>query len=254
MENSETTLPFSGEFQSRELFYHQIILNTKLLLLFYSLNNKNHFMKYLYNPPFIIKKIFRNFQWETGNDKIVLTFDDGPNPETTERILAELNALRIKVIFFCVGNNVKKYPSLTEIILEEGHTIGNHTFNHLILTHLDKAVANVEIDAFNNLMFSMYDYRVKYFRPPHGKFGIDTRKILNKRNLTGIMWSLITFDYKNDLNLVKFAVKKYLKKNSIIVLHDGIKSKDIIIDSINFIVEEASNKGYKFGEPAECLK
>jgi len=72
--------------------------------------------------------------------------------------------------------------------------------------------------------------------------------------MKNVMWSLLTYDYKNDLSIVKYSVKKYLRKNSIIVLHDSLKSKDIICDSIKFIAEEAAQKGFEFGEPEECLK
>ena len=67
------------------------------------------------------------------------------------------------------------------------------------------------------------------------------------------MWSLLTYDYKNDLSIVKFAVDKYLKHNSIIVLHDSNKSKNIISDSISFIADEVGKKHYQFGEADECL-
>jgi len=67
------------------------------------------------------------------------------------------------------------------------------------------------------------------------------------------MWSLLTQDYKNDFETVKFAVRNFLRKNSIIVLHDSIKSKQIIKDSINLIIDEAANKGFAFGEPEDCL-
>ena len=73
-------------------------------------------------------------------------------------------------------------------------------------------------------------------------------------NLKAVMWSLLTYDYKNDFNIVKFAVRKYLEKNSIIVLHDSLKSKNIILESINYIVEESSRRGFQIGVPAECLK
>jgi hypothetical protein len=69
-----------------------------------------------------------------------------------------------------------------------------------------------------------------------------------------VMWSLLTYDYKNDFDVVKFAVSKYLRSNSIVVLHDNNKSKDVIKDSINFIADEAARKGYSIGEPIECLK
>jgi len=68
------------------------------------------------------------------------------------------------------------------------------------------------------------------------------------------MWNLVTYDYKNDWEKVKFAVDNYLQNNSVIVLHDSNKSKDVIIDSIKYIVDTAADRGFKFGEPEECLK
>ena len=66
-------------------------------------------MKYLYDPPGILKVMFSGFYWNTNNNKILLTFDDGPNPETTEIILKRLSEEKIKAMFFCVGENIKKY-------------------------------------------------------------------------------------------------------------------------------------------------
>jgi hypothetical protein len=81
-----------------------------------------------------------------------------------------------------------------------------------------------------------------------------TNKIVTGLNQSVVMWSLLTYDYKNDFNLVKFITTKFLKNNSIIVLHDSMKSKGIILDSINTIVEQAAENGFEIGEPAECLK
>lgn len=211
-------------------------------------------MKFRYNPPQIVKKYFHEFYWNTTNNKILLTFDDGPIPESTEIILSELSKNKIKVIFFCVGDNIRKHPSLTNEILAEGHTIGNHTINHRILKTLSYADKIKQIQSFNNLMKEEFNYEVKYFRPPHGKFQLSTNNLLKQFNLQNIMWSLLTYDYKNNFELVKFAVTNYLNKNSIVVLHDSIKSKDIIRASISFIVDEAAKNNFSFGEPSECLK
>ena len=211
-------------------------------------------MKYKYNPPLIIKKVFSNFVWETSNNKILLTFDDGPNPGTTEIILNELNNHKIKAAFFCVGNNINKYPLLAKDILANGHFIANHTYNHKIITKLPGAFAEVEIKRFNEIVHEILGITPEYFRPPHGRFNFQTQKLMQKFNLKNVMWSLLTYDYKNDLPIVKYSVKKYLKKNSIIVLHDSNKSKDIISDSIKYITEQAALKGFAFGEPKECLK
>ena len=211
-------------------------------------------MKYLYNPPLIVKKLFSDFYWQTTNNKILLTFDDGPNPSSTELILKLLDELKIKALFFCVGSNNKLYPSLTKLILDKGHTIGNHTFNHKIITRIKKHEALEEINSFNNLLGSGQNYKIKYFRPPHGKINFSTKKIVRESGLKCIMWNLLTYDYQNDFKKVKFAADNYLQQNSIIVLHDSNKSKDIIADSIKYIFEQAEQKGYQFGEPDECLK
>ncbi len=210
--------------------------------------------KYLYNPPRIVKNIFSDFIWETKNNKILLTFDDGPFPETTEVILKYLNEQKIKAALFCVGENCQKYPELISSLINDNHLIANHTFHHKKINKLNKIERDSEIDSFNKLMSEKYNYEVKYFRPPHGRFNFSTSKFLREKKLKNVMWSLLTYDYKNDIKLVKFAVQNFLKQNSIIVLHDSVKSKNIIIDSIKIILDEAAKNGFEIGEPAECLK
>ena len=211
-------------------------------------------MKYSYDPPDIIKKLFNVFQWNSKNDKILFTFDDGPIPEVTPGILDFLNKNKIKALFFCVGNNINKNSGLVKDIISENHTIGNHTFNHKRLTRLKEEEIQKEITDFNIILKEKYNYDVKYFRPPHGRFNKSVVSQINKANLEPVMWSLLTGDYKNDINLVKFGISKYLRSNSIIVLHDSLKSKDIIIDSLKFILEKINEKNYRIGEPSECLR
>lgn len=209
--------------------------------------------KYFYDPPLVIKKLFNDFYWNTSNNKVLLTFDDGPNPNTTEIILKKLSDERIKALFFCVGENAQKYPGLIKSIKDEGHSFGNHTFNHKILSGLTVNEKIHQVKSTNELFKEKYNIELKYFRPAHGKFQISTSSLMKKFNLRNVMWSLITYDYKNDISIVKFAINKYLKSNSIIVLHDSDKSKNIISDSINFIADEVRNKNHQFGEAEECL-
>jgi peptidoglycan/xylan/chitin deacetylase (PgdA/CDA1 family) len=210
-------------------------------------------MKYLYNPPVVLKKIFSDFSWDTSNGKILLTFDDGPNPGTTEIILKKLSEEKIKALFFCVGENVQKYPELVKEILKEGHSFGNHTLNHKILNKISDEEKDYQISSVNKIFRDQFDIKLKYFRPAHGKFQLSTQSLVKKHNLKNIMWSLLTYDYKNDLSIVKFAIEKYLKPNSIIVLHDSNKSKNIISDSISLIADEVRKRNYQFGEAEECL-
>jgi peptidoglycan/xylan/chitin deacetylase (PgdA/CDA1 family) len=152
-----------------------------------------------------------------------------------------------------VGNNVQKYPELVNQIKAEGHSFGNHTFDHKILNKISIEEKVQQIFSVNNLFQEKFNIKLKYFRPPHGKFQLSTDRLLKKFELKNVMWSLLTYDYKNDLSIVKFAVEKYLKQNSIIVLHDSNKSKEIINDSISFIADEVRQNNYQFGEANECL-
>jgi len=211
-------------------------------------------IKLLYDPPAIVKNIFSDFIWESRNDKILLTFDDGPDPNTTEIILRNLNRFNIKALFFCVGNNVCKYSSLVEEIIKEGHTLGNHTFNHRSVVKLYRNQVLEEIQ-FTNLCFKeKFGIDIKYFRPPFGRFSLSLSGLLREINMTGILWSLLTYDYKNDYNIVKFSIENYLKNNSIVVMHDRLKNERIMQESIEYLFENASRKNFNFGDPSECLK
>ena len=211
-------------------------------------------MRVFYNPPKILYKMFPKFVWESKVDKILLTFDDGPNPGTTELILERLNKFNIKALFFCVGENVKKYPDLIEKIISEGHIIGNHSYSHRNITLKDKSKVYEQIELCSKILIEQSGIRPQYFRPPHGRFDLRTNMLMEKHQLTNVMWSLLTYDYKNDLNIVKLAVQNYLTKRSIVVLHDNNKSKDVVYSSINFIVEEVGKRGVEFGKPSECLR
>jgi peptidoglycan/xylan/chitin deacetylase (PgdA/CDA1 family) len=132
--------------------------------------------KYWYNPPALIKKLFKEFYWQTNNNKILLTFDDGPNPGTTEKILELLSSLNIKALHFCIGNNIKKHPGLTNELISEGHTIGNHTLSHKFLTRITTEAAKVELEHVNSILADEFNYNVKYMRPPYGRFNLSVRK------------------------------------------------------------------------------
>lgn len=210
-------------------------------------------MKIMYQPPVIVQKLFSEFIWKSSTDKILVTFDDGPNPSSTEKILITLRDENIKTLFFCVGNNIERYPQLVRTIIDEGHTIGNHTFDHKIITKLTNDEFGREIILTNQKIEEVSGNLPKYFRPPHGRFPFGLSRTLRKYNLKNVMWSLLTYDYKNDSKVVKFAIKNYLAKKSIVVLHDSDKSASLICDAIKYLADEAGNKNFQFGTPEECL-
>lgn len=211
-------------------------------------------MRYKYHPPIIVQKLFNNFIWSTTNNKILLTFDDGPTEVTTQKILNILRTNNLKAVFFCVGGNINKHPSLVQNMIRDGHIIANHTISHIMLTKMNREESIGEISAFNNLLKEKFNYNVKYFRPPHGRFNLKTNSILKELNMKCIMWDLLSYDFENNIEKVKYAIDNYLKENSIIVFHDNIKCNDIIVESLNYTIEQANKKGFKFGEPEDCLK
>ena len=211
-------------------------------------------MRFRYRPPVLIQKFFNNFLWKTTNNQILLTFDDGPTETTTLKILNILKANKLKAIFFCVGSSINKHPSLAQNMVRAGHTIANHTMNHNLLTKMNREESIREISSFNDLMKEKFNYNLKYFRPPHGRFNLKTNGILKELNMKCIMWNLLSYDFENNIEKVKYAIDNYLKENSIIVFHDNIKCDDIIEESLNYTIEQANKKGFKFGGPEGCLK
>ncbi len=211
-------------------------------------------MKALYDPPRIIKSIFSEYLWYSGKEQVVLTIDDSPNPGTTEIILPLLEKAKIKAAFMCVGNNIKRYPTLAKEIDDAGHTIGNHTFNHAIISRVGKKRRLDEIRACKEVIEEITGQPNYLFRPPHGRFSLNLNKELSAMGMKNLMWSLLTFDYKNDINIVKFAVANFIKKNSVIVIHDSVKSSGIIADAIKYIIDVVNDREFEFGDPKECLK
>ena len=153
-----------------------------------------------------------------------------------------------------MGNNIKKHSELAEIIFEEGHTIANHTMNHKLLTKMNRGESINEINSFNDLLNEKFNYQAKYFRPPYGRFNLKTNSILAELNMKCVMWNLLSYDFENNFEKVKYAIDNHLNKNSIIVFHDSIKCSEIIEEALNYTIQQAKIKGFEFGEPEDCLK
>lgn len=180
------------------------------------------------NP--IIKNIFSNYVWTIPNDekKVFLTFDDGPTPEITEWVVAQLKKYNFKATFFCIGNNIAKHPELFNQLITEGHAIGNHTFNHVKgwntpnKTYL-KEVENCEEEIKKA---SLIPIPSKLFRPPYGKIKPSQSRKLRKLGYKIIMWDVLSADYKQTITKEKCLenVVKNVESGSIIVFHDSIKA------------------------------
>ncbi len=176
----------------------------------------------------IIKKLFLNYVWEIPNNenKVYLTFDDGPTPEITEWVLSNLKEYNSKATFFCIGDNVRKFPEIFQKVINEGHSIGNHTFNHLNgwKTSASDYIENVKL--YETEHFKLNTEHCKLFRPPYGKIKPSQSKILRKFGYKIIMWDIISYDFDAKISKEQCLenVLKNVKRGSIIVFHDSKKA------------------------------
>ena len=172
----------------------------------------------------IIKKIFKNFVWDIPNNenKIFLTFDDGPTPEITNWVLDELKKYNAKATFFCIGNNIQKQPEIYQNIIKEGHSVGNHTFDHLNgwKNNAKKYIENVL------LAENIINAKPKLYRPPYGKIKPSQASKLRKLGYKIIMWDVLSADFDNEITPEKCLqnVLSNIKSGSIIVFHDSKKA------------------------------
>ena len=172
---------------------------------------------------------------------IYLTFDDGPHPEITGRVLDLLELHDAKATFFCVGENVQRFPDMYSRILSEGHRTGNHTFNHLNgwKTHLDPYLDNTR-KAGEYISSDL-------FRPPYGKIGYRQMRALAKKYRI-IMWSLLSRDFEPDLTIsdAKEALLKHSKAGSIVLFHDSAKAEQNLKKLLPWYLETMKERGFTF--------
>jgi peptidoglycan/xylan/chitin deacetylase (PgdA/CDA1 family) len=177
-----------------------------------------------------IKTIFPKYVWEIPNSekKVYLTFDDGPIPEITEWVLDQLTQYDAKATFFCIGDNIRKHPEIFNKIIENNHSIGNHTFNHLKgwETSLEKYLENTEKCAEIMANFKLQTTNPKLFRPPYGKIKPSQAKALRQAGYTIVMWDVISMDFDANVSPEQCLqnVISHIESGSIIVFHDSSKA------------------------------
>ena len=199
---------------------------------------------YWVKTSIFIKKIFFRYIWSIPNKEkaVYLTFDDGPTPEITEWVLAELKKQEAKATFFCIGNNIEKHPSIFSKILQEGHAIGNHTFNHLNGWKTDKT-AYVQNALQCEKAIEAFAYKSKLFRPPYGKIKPSQAKALRDKGYQVIMWDVLSADFDQQISPEQCLenVLRNVASGSIIVFHDSVKAyenlKYVLPKTLSFLAQ-----------------
>lgn len=194
-------------------------------------------------PPKLYRSLYKGSHWRfRKNEKVVyLTFDDGPVPEITPWVLDLLDKYKIKAAFFCVGDNVRKYPEIFQMVKDRGHIVGNHTYHHIQGWKVTTPGYLKDVDLADELIKS------KFFRPPHGHMRLPQFYFLRSKYKV-IMWDVVTRDYSKlkTSDEVFEIVKKYTRPGSIIVFHDSIKAGDRMKESLPRAIEWLLENGYRF--------
>lgn len=173
--------------------------------------------------------------------KIAITFDDGPHPVYTLKLLDGLAQRNVKATFFIIGESAERYPEVIKRIYDEGHLIGNHTYSHVQLTCISSTRAIEEIRKTNDIVASITGETVRYIRPP---FGLYNKTLAASSNLIPILWTVDPRDWSvlNTNSVVSHVVKK-VKENDVILLHDIF---DTSVDAALQIIDILLEQGYTF--------
>ncbi len=191
----------------------------------------------------ILKIIFPNLIWnmKTNEKEIYLTFDDGPHPEITQQVLEILNRFNTKATFFCVGENVSKFPEIFHSIISNGHSVGNHSYNHISGWKSSNKEYFTSIEKANKLIMS------GLFRPPYGRITPSQIKIL-KRKYSIIMWTVLSYDFDKKVSKEQCLKNSIIKTQpgSIVVFHDSLKSADNLLYALPLFLKHFTDEGFVF--------
>ena len=185
------------------------------------------------------------FQANVDGPYIAMTFDDGPSPETTPRLLDILKQRNIKATFFMIGQNAERNPEIVKRILADGHEIGNHSWTHPQLAKLPDDRVTEEITKTQNAITNASGYTPKLLRPPYGSItGRQKEWIENQFGLSVILWSVDPFDWKRPgASVIQQRILAGARPGAIILSHDIHKQT---VDSMPATLDALAAKGFKF--------
>jgi len=207
----------------------------------------------------IFQRLYPYGEFRVGTD-VYLTFDDGPIPEVTPKVLAILAQYKVKATFFMVGENIDKHPEVFEQVVQAGHSIGNHTYNHLkgwnnsfkeymanvakweeaVMRHMPNGHLAPVLSPSGARLF------LNRFRPPYGKATLRQRIALHKKGYRLIYWDILTRDYDKRLTPEQMLanIKLNTRPGSIINFHDSLKSNERMLTVLPQAIEWLQAQGY----------
>lgn len=184
----------------------------------------------------------------TMQKQVAFTFDDGPDTHFTKQILEILKKEQVPATFFVTGNNVKAHPEMLQRIAEEGHSIGNHSWNHPQLNKMKAASVNQQISTTNDAIQKVTGKKPTLFRPPYGAFNQMVLGEVKKHNMKVILWSVDTRDWDNPTkDEIMEVFHKQVSPGGIVLQHNagnaGLKET---VNALPNMIHELKRQGYRF--------
>lgn len=204
---------------------------------------------YWIQTPNWLAKFFNAFEWrKSTKEKVVyLTFDDGPIPVITPWVLNQLNEFNAKATFFCIGDNIRKNPDILKQICDQGHAVGNHTYNHVSGWKTDLRTYIDQVEKCEEFLALAENRKEKLMRPPYGKIGFNQTKTIKKQNFRIIMWDILSADFDTSISKEQCLenVTKNIRPGSIIIFHDSRKAFPNMEFALRGTLEYLQKNGYK---------
>lgn len=196
-----------------------------------------------------MRALYPDFLWRipTKEKEIYLTFDDGPIPEITEFVLEELAKFNAKATFFCIGDNIVKHSTVFQQVVNQGHIVGNHTFNHLKGWDTESETYLKNFDLCRVEIEKKSKQSTNLFRPPYGRIKRNQAKEIIKTHEI-VMWDVLTADYDQNINKEQVLKKtlQHSERGSIVLFHDSIKASKNMMYALPRVLEHFSEQGFTF--------
>lgn len=234
----------------------------------YGLENRQNGVSDGYGVQFILDELPENLEeFNVGKDgeaivkelrrgssslkEVALTFDDGPHPLYTAKILAILRYYRVPATFFMVGVQAEKYPQWVQMVFQEGHEIGNHTYDHFRLVNLPYEEQVYQIEEFQRLIHGLTGFYPRFLRPPGGRFNSSTVKLMNKNGLALGLWTINPKDGTGVRGYEMYdQIIREVENGSIILFHDGSSE---VVNILPRLIETLRRRGFEFVTMSQML-
>lgn len=207
-------------------------------------------------PAFALYKDENIFYCQKNDQqKIALTFDDGPHPRHTRKILDVLKKYDVKATFFVIGQNIEYYPGIVEQILSEGHEIGNHTYRHKRTKTMNNADFSEDVRHCDGMIADNCNYKTKLFRPPEGYVDEKVKAVARELGYSIILWNIDTRDWEHaSAHQIADGVTEKATAGDIILMHDYVSGKSSTVEALEMIIPRLLSRGYRFVRVSELIE